>query len=80
MFPHDHEALALRGSVQEVGEALEASTKDAALHEVLVRQEMLSESLHVSPEVLAQSIPHVHRIVLRSCWHGVNVLNHLQDG
>ena len=53
MFPHDHEALALRGSVQEVGEALEASTKDAALHEVLVRQEMLSESLHVSPEVLA---------------------------
>ena len=53
MFPHDHEALALRGSVQEVGETLEAATEDAAFHKMLVRQEMLSESLHVSPEILA---------------------------
>ena len=69
MFPHDHEALALRGSVQEVGETLEAATKDAVFHKMLVGQEMLSESLHVSPEILAEGIPHVHRVVLRSCWH-----------
>ena len=79
MSPHDHKALALRGSVQEVGKALEASTKNATLHEVLIRQEMLSNFLQISPEVLSQSIPHVHRIILRSCRHGVNMSNHLQD-
>ena len=78
--PHDDKAFAVGGDVWEVCEPLEATSKDATFHEVLVRQEVLADFLHVSSEILSEGIPHICWIVLRSCWHGVNVLDHPQDG
>ena len=78
--PHDDKAFAVGGDVWEVCEPLEATSKDATFHEVLVRQEVLTDFLHVSSEVLSQETPHVPRIVLRPSRHGVSMLDHLQDG
>ena len=80
MFPHDDKTFAVGGNVWKTGEPLETSAKNATVHEMLVRQEMLSNFLHVSPKVLSESIPHICRIVLRSGWHRINVLDHLEDG
>ena len=80
MSPHNDKSFAVICDVREASETLETATKDATLHEMLIGKEVLSHFLHVSPEVFSQSIPHVGRIVLRSSRHGVNVLDHLQDG
>ena len=53
MSPHNDKTLAARGDVWEAGKPLEASTKNATLHEVLIWQEVLSHFLHISPEVLS---------------------------
>ena len=80
MLPHDDKTLTVRSDAREAGKPLEASTKDATLHEMLARQEMLSHFLHVSPKEFSQRIPHVNREVFGSCRHGVYVLDHPQDG
>ena len=80
VFPHDDKTFALGGYVWKTGEPLETSTKNATFHEMLIRQEMLSNFLHASPKVLSEGIPHICWIVLRSGWHGVNVPDHLEDG
>ena len=41
---------------------------------------MLSNFLHVSPEIFTKSIPHLSWIILCAGRHGVDVLDHLQDG
>ena len=80
MSPHNDKALAVHCDVQEVRETLEASTKNTTLHKVLVRQEVFSHFLHVSPKEFSQGIPHTDRVILGSCRHGVYVLDHPQDG
>ena len=59
MSQNDDKASASRGNFREAGKQLEASTKDATLREMLVRQEVLSQFLRISPKVLSQGIPHV---------------------
>ena len=53
MPPHNDKTLAICSDVWEAGKPLEASAENATLHEVLIRQEVLSHFLHVSPEVLS---------------------------
>ena len=53
MPPHNDKTLAICSDAWEAGKPLEASAENTTLHEVLVRQEVLSYFLHVSPEVLS---------------------------
>ena len=52
-LPHNDKPFAFCGNAWETGKPLESSTENATLHKVLVWQEVLSQFLQVSSEVLS---------------------------